>query len=1537
MLDRIIRFSIQNKLIIGLFTFALIIWGGYSLTRLPIDALPDITNNQVQIITQSPALSAPDVERLISFPIEQTMATLPDLQEIRSISRFGLSVVTIVFDDNIDVYFARQQVFERLQQSRAQIPSNAGEPELAPVTTGLGEIYQYVIRAKPGYEKQYPAVELRSIQDWLVRRQLLGTKGVADVSSFGGFLKQYEVAVDPQRLRAANVTMDELFTALERNNQNAGGAYIDRRPNAYFIRSEGLISTLSDIGKTVIRRTDEGVPVRVSDVAQVQMGHAVRYGAMTRNGDGEVVGGIVMMLKGANSSEVIGNVKQRTEQIRKSLPEGVEIDAFLDRTGLVNRAIGTVERNLIEGALIVVFVLVLMLGNWRAGLVVASVIPLAMLFAVSLMNLFGVSGNLMSLGAIDFGLIVDGAVIIVEATLHHLQRVNRTAEAERMSERANEPVSELPDTELLTQESRKEQFTENKEAPSTLSLFRSASAVRFTLSQLDMDEEVYQAASRIRSSAAFGELIILIVYLPILALVGTEGKMFRPMAQTVVFAIIGAFILSLTYVPMLSALLLSKKIIHNPKPTISDRIMTFFHRHYDPAIRWTLRRKGLVVGSSVGLFVVSLLIFGQLGGEFIPELDEGDFAVETRVMTGSSLAQSIDASLQGGKLLINEFPEVKEVVGKIGASEIPTDPMPIEATDMMVILKDQDEWTSASTRQELAEKMQARLSRIPGVSFGFQQPIQMRFNELMTGVKQDVAVKLYGEDLQVLGDYTVRIGRVVSTVPGAKDLYVEQVSGLPQIVVKFDRDALARFGLSIDEANRYLQAAFAGASAGLVYEGERRYDLVVRLQEQSRQRLEDVQNLLLTTAGGQAVPLGQVASVSFQNSINQVQRENAQRRITVAFNVRGRDVESVVQEVQQKLEKQVKLPAGYYVTYGGQFQNLQEAKQRLSIAVPVALGLIFLLLFFTFGSVRQSLLIFSAIPLAAIGGIIALWLRDMPFSISAGVGFIALFGVSVLNGIVLIGEFNHLKIETDLSLNDRILQGTATRLRPVLMTALVASLGFLPMALARTAGAEVQRPLATVVIGGLVSATLLTLLVLPGLYWWEQSTAKNPSKTKTTFPANAGKLAIGLLLLLATSTQAQVLPPTTSTQNRSETGTVVPLTLDAALSQAQTGNSSSRVSSLNIAIQQAGRRTARDIGRLDVSWVGGQYNSIRWDNNFTISQSIPNGRLIRNQERLADATIRGSELQARLVQVDLRSRVKSTYLTLAYLSERQQLLTSQDSLLVAFRRATEVRQRTGEGTGLEVATADNLLGELRNQLALTTADRTIALSNLQTLLNTTSSLNLPKGPLPRRPLPTFSDSVLVQNPTLALLQQQISIAEGQIAVEQAKLRPDYVVGYFNQSLIGTQTIGGPGSGLSGGVPQDRYFGGGKRFQGVQAGIAIPVFQRAQRARIESARLGQQLAEASLAYNQRNLQGELAAAVQEIRKQQTSLAYYEQTGLPVAKRLVDGAEKAFRAGEVGYLEYAQALTRSYQARTTYLDTINQYNQAVVALEQLIGLP
>ena len=1028
MLDTIIHYSIKNKLVIGLLTVGLIVWGGFSLTRLRIDAVPDITNNQAQIITTAPSQSALDIERLVTFPIEQTMATIPNIVEMRSFSRFGLSVVTIVFSDNTDIYWARQQVNERLSIAAGQIPTGIGMPELAPVTTGLGEIYQYILRPEKGFEDKYNAMELRTIQDGIVRRQLLGTPGVADVASFGGLLKQYEISINPDKLRSYNLGIDDVFTALQDNNQNTGGAYIDKKPNAYFIRSVGLIGSIEDIGKIVVANTADGIPILIRNIAEVQFGNAIRYGAMTYNNDGEVVGAIVLMLKGENSNAVVRAVKVKMEQIRKTLPEGVTLDAYLDRSDLVGRAIGTVEKNLVEGALIVILVLVLFLGNFRAGLIVASVIPLAMLFAVSLMYVFGVSGNLMSLGAIDFGLIVDGAVIIVEATMHHLG---------------------LRQTTLR-------------------------------LTQTEMDSEVYESASKIRSSAAFGEIIILIVYLPILALVGVEGKMFKPMAQTVSFAILGAFILSLTYVPMMSALFLSKNPVH--KRNISDQMMDFFHRRYKPLISVAIRHKIIVVASSVVLLAISSVLFLRMGGEFLPTLEEGDFAVETRVLTGSSLSYTTDAVTQAAGVILKEFPdEVREVVGKIGSSEIPTDPMPIEAADLMIILKPKDQWTKASGREELAEKMAEALETVPGVTFGFQQPIQMRFNELISGVRQDVAIKIFGEDLDVLTGLAQQVGKIAASTDGARDVYVEQVTGLPQIVINIDRDEIAKYGLSIKSVNEAINTAFAGQSAGLVFEGERRYNLTVRLASQNRQSIEDVRNLFVTAPSGEQVPLKQLADIEFKIGPNQVQREDAKRRIVVAFNVRGRDVASIVSEIQEKIDK-VDFPAGYFVTYGGQFENLKEAQARLSLAVPAALLLIFALLFFTFHSVKQAVLIFTAIPMAAIGGVFALLLRGMPFSISAGVGFIALFGVAVLNGIVLIAEFNRLRAQGLQDLNDIILKGTQTRLRPVLMTATVASLGFLPMALATSAGAEVQKPLATVVIGGLVSSTILTLIVLPCLY-----------------------------------------------------------------------------------------------------------------------------------------------------------------------------------------------------------------------------------------------------------------------------------------------------------------------------------------------------------------------------------------------------------------------------------------------------------------------
>lgn len=1034
MLTSIIQFTLRNKLIVALLILALIGWGTYSLFKLPIDAVPDITNNQVQIITTAPSQSALDIERQVTFVVEQTMATVPSIIEIRSFSRFGLSVVTVVFSDDTDVYWARQQVSERLSIASKQIPAEIGTPELAPVTTGLGEIYQYIVKTKPGYEHRYSLMELRTIQDWIVRRQLLGTKGIADVSSFGGLLKQYELAINPEKLNSLGITLQDVFHALEQNNENTGGAYIEKNNQAYFIRSEGIFTSVSDIENVIVSTTKSNTPVLVKDVAHVKLGNALRYGAMTQNGEGETVGAVVMMLKGANSSEVIANVKTKISEIQKTLPEGVLIEPFLDRTKLVNNAISTVSKNLAEGALIVILVLVLMLGNLRAGFVVASVIPLSMLFAVSMMNLFGVSGNLMSLGAIDFGLIVDGAVIIVEATLHYM----------------------------------------------------ALSGISGVLSQRQMDEQVGSSAKKMLSAAAFGQLIILIVYLPILSLVGIEGKMFKPMAQTVIFAIAGAFLLSLTYVPLASSLFLSKKTTHDK--IFSDRLIDKIKQLYTPSLRLALHWKKSIVLSSLIALVLSIFIFFSLGGEFLPELDEGDFAVDTRLLTGSSLTSTVEATIKGEAVLLKNFPEVEKVIAKIGSAEIPTDPMPIEAADMMVVMKDKSAWVSAKTKDEMIEKMQAVLNeQVPGVWFGFQHPIQMRFNELMTGARQDVVIKIYGEDLAFLTQYAGTVGSLVSKIEGTESLFIENMTGLPQIIIRIKRDKLAHYKLSMKEVNGVINTAFAGKATGQLFEGEKRFDVVIRIDEAHRKSVDDVQNIIVANADGLQIPLHELADIVVETGPNQIQRDDAKRRIVVGFNTRGRDVESIIEELKNSIDQELDMVPGYYVTYGGSFKNLEEAKARLAIAVPVALLLIFILLYFTFNSIKLSLLIYSAIPLSAIGGILALWIRGMPFSISAGVGFIALFGVAVLNGIVLIAEFNRLKKESSLTLTELIMKGTLTRLRPVLMTALVASLGFLPMALSNGSGAEVQKPLATVVIGGLVSATLLTLILLPVLYYLVES------------------------------------------------------------------------------------------------------------------------------------------------------------------------------------------------------------------------------------------------------------------------------------------------------------------------------------------------------------------------------------------------------------------------------------------------------------------
>ncbi|PWJ55564.1 cobalt-zinc-cadmium resistance protein CzcA [Dyadobacter jejuensis] len=1463
MLNKILYFSIHNKLIIGIFTLCLIVWGSYSLTQLPIDAVPDITNNQVQIITSSPSLAAPEVERSITFPIETTMTTIPGMEEIRSISRFGLSVVTIVFNDNIDIYWARQQVSERLSQAKEQIPVGSGTPELAPLTTGLGEIYQYVLHTEEGYAHQYDATELRSIQDWIVRRQLLGTEGVADVSSFGGLLKQYEVAIDPLKLRAAGLTIGEIFRALENNNQNTGGAYIDKKPQAYFIRSEGLIGNLADIKKIQVGETPEGLPILVRDIAEVGLGSAVRYGAVTRNMDGEVVGGLVLMLKDANAAKVIGHVKERIEQIRKSLPEGVVIEPFLDRTKLVNNAIGTVSTNLIEGALIVIFVLILLLGNLRAGLVVASVIPLSMLFAVSMMNLFGVSGNLMSLGAIDFGLIVDGAVIIVEATLHHIVGKKYT----------------------------------------------------HRLTQVEMDREVFQSASKIRNSAAFGEIIILIVYLPILALVGIEGKMFRPMAQTVSFAILGAFILSLTYVPMVSALFLSKKSDH--KPNVSDKIISYFQRIYRPALNFVLSHTLGVITCTFGLFLLSLVAFSRMGGEFIPQLDEGDFAIEMRVLTGSSLTQTIDASLKASQALLENFPdEVVEVVGKIGSSEIPTDPMPIEAGDVMVILKDKSEWTKAINREALAEAMEEVLeANVPGVSFGFQQPIQMRFNELMTGVKQDVAVKIYGEDLDILAQQADKVGKLVSSVEGATDLYVESVSGLPQIVVAFDRDRLSQFGISIADANRTLNAAFAGSSAGLVYEGERRYDLVVRLQPFSRQSIDNVGQLFITNPKGQQVPLNQLAQVSMKTGVNQIQRDDAKRRITVAFNVRGRDVESIVNELQSKIDSQIDMPAGYFATYGGQFQNLREANARLSVAVPLALILIFILLYFTFHSIRHSMLILSAIPLSAIGGIGALVLRGMPFSISAGIGFIALFGVAVLNGIVLIAEFNHLRKAGMTDLKEIIRQGTQTRLRPVLMTALVASLGFLPMALSASAGAEVQRPLATVVIGGLLSATLLTLLVLPVLYLLLEK--------KHSLPKGPKPSIIGLLIALGLLTG-----PSVVAQGQPETPTL-PISLQEALQRAELQNLQMISDQHQIDYRQALTGTALELEKTNLTWVGGQYNGLRFDNQFGITQALPLPPTTRKKKALLQQQLATAEAQILTTRASLIREVKQNYHGQLLLENQKKLLEQERKRTEKFVSAAALRLKTGEGNKLGYTMA---LSELSTLKARTIHNQNLHRQlqiGLQELLNANTPLLAQSDTMVKLPSPyVLKDSALLsENPNLLWMEHQMRVSQLKTALEKTTLLPDITLGYHNQSLIGIHNRNG----------QEVYYGSGHRFQYAQIGLAIPIFNGATKARIEANRIQERLVENKKLSTEVQLKTDLQKSIQALQSASLRLIEFEENQLVMAQELQQNATMAYAVGEASYMEYMQALNRAWAIRSGYLQEVYAYNLAVLDIEYLLYKP
>ena len=1444
MLTKIIQFSIKNKLIIGLFIIGLIGYGVYEVKKLPIDAVPDITNNQVQIITISPALGANDVERLITFPIEQENSNIPGLKELRSISRFGLSVVTLVFNDNVDVYWARQQIAERLIHVQNLIPQGVGTPSLAPVTTGLGEIYQYTVRAKKGYENKYNSMDLRTIQDWIIRKQLLGVQGVAEVSSFGGLLKQYEVAVEPSKLMAYNITINDVFSALEKNNQNVGGSYIEKGPTALYIKTEGLVEDFDDIKNIVVKKLSNGTPLLIRDVADVKLGNATRYGAMTFNGTTQVSGAVVMMLKGANSNEVIKNIKERIAQIQKTLPEGVIIDPFIDRTKMVNNAISTVSKNLAEGALIVVFVLVLFLGNFRAGFLVASIIPLSMLFAIILMNLFGVSGNLMSLGALDFGLIVDGAVIIVEAVMHQLSK-------------------------------RKEFAQLNK------------------LSQIEMDSEVKKSATKMMNSAVFGQIIILMVYLPIFSLQGIEGKMFKPMAQTVAFALAGAFILSLTYIPMMSSLVLSKKLKH--KVTFSDKMMYRLEKVYQRNLIKTLNHKKKVLASVVVLFAFAIFLLTRLGGEFIPSLPEGDFAVDTRVLSGSNLNTSIEAASKASKILLEKFPEVKKVVTRTGISEVPTDPMPVEASDMMIILKDRKNWTSAKTYEELESKMSKSLEDIPGVSFGFQYPVAMRFNELISGSRQDVVCKIYGENLDTLAAYAEHLGNICKTVEGSTGLYVEAVTGMPQIIIKYNRTAIAQYGLNISDVNNVINAAFAGKSSGLVYEGEKRFDLVVRLSGKQRKEVDDVNNLLITTPKGTQIPLQHLAEVKIEDGYSQIQRENFQRRIMVGFNVRGRDVQSIVNELQEKVEHQIKLSPGYFIAYGGAFENLNAAKQRLFIAVPVSLLLIFLLLYFAFNSIKQSLLIYTAIPLSAIGGIMALSIRDIPFSISAGVGFIALFGVAVLNGIVLIAEFNALKKEGLNDIKHIVITGTKTRLRPVLMTALVASLGFLPMAISHGEGAEVQRPLATVVIGGLLVATLLTLFVLPILYIMFNRKIFIPKKTISA-------TSVIVVMLMASLFQANAQKP---------------ILLKNATDTALKNNLLVKNERLRSDYQKLLIQTNKNIAHTNFTTEFGQINSAYVDIKFGVAQTINFPKVYASQKALLTAEWKNSLLNVSIKESSLKKQVAQVFYNLLYLQEKKKLLESTDTVFAEFLRKSTLRFNTGESNLLEKTTAENQRGQIALQLTEIKQDIEILQKQFQLLLNTETVLMPDENDKELKIFSITDSSLLTTHPAIQLYKQEQETATALTQVEKNKLLPELTLGY--------NIMGMKGSGSD-----NKTYNSVPRFHSVQIGLGISIFNNSQKAKINAAKLNEEIVQHEYELNLKTFENNFKIALTQYQKFSTAVQYYKTVALKNAETITLTANKQFVNGDINYLEWVILMNQVVTIHNNYIDALFNKNNAAAEL-------
>jgi cobalt-zinc-cadmium resistance protein CzcA len=1441
MLSKIIHFSIKNKLIVGLFTLALVVFGIFSLTKISIGAVPDITNNQVQVITTSRNLSTEDMEQFITYPVELEMANLPGVLEIRSISKFGLSVVTIVFEEDMGMYLPRQLIAEKIQSAAEKIPEGFGTPEMGPITTGLGEIYQYILDVEDEHKDKYTLTDLRTIQDWIIKRQLSGIPGVVEVNTWGGNLKQYEVAINTNKLNAMGISAGEIFTALEKNNSISGGGYIERSNQAYFIRGEGLVTSLEDI-ENISVKNENGFPIYIKDVAKVQFGSAMRFGAITGNGEGEKVLGQIMMIKGGHSDKVISAVQERVEEISKSLPEGVYINPFLDRSELIKKTTHTIAENLILGILIVIFVVVLLLGNLRSGLVVASVIPLSLLFTLSMMYLFKLDANLMSLGAIDFGIIVDGAVIIVEFVAFQINKNVLRLKALSPSER-----------------------------------------------RLAQDNIAEKGTSKMMNAAIFGQLIILIVFIPILSLSGVEGKMFRPMALTFSFAMLGTMLLCFTYVPVAAAMFLKPTEV-SPR-NISVRIMNFLNRLYDPIIRWALGAKRLVIGIAVIMLIATAFLFSTMGSEFIPTLDEGDFVIQPVLKTGTSLSNTIAITTQIEQILIDNFPEVEQVVTRIGAAEVPTDPMSMEETDVIISLKPIKEWVSAKTKNELADKFEEALAVIPGMEVEFSQPIEMRFNELITGVRADIAIKIFGEDLDILDKKAHEIKNLIEGVDGADDIIVEKVAGLPEMNVKFDRAKIARYGLNIEDLNQTIAMGFAGRSAGSVFEGEKRFDLVMRLEENLRSDISNLENLYVDTPSGDKIPLRELAEIQYSKGAAQISRDDTKRRIVVGVNVRNRDLQSVVDDVQKLIDENIKLPVGYTIDYGGQFENLQSAKQRLFIAVPIALLLIFVMLYFGLRSVKEALMIYSAIPLSAVGGVLLLWIRDMPLSISAGVGFIALFGVSVLNGIILIEHFKELKKEGMKDTNKMIIQGSKDRLRAVLLTASSTALGFLPMAISTGAGAEVQRPLSTVVIGGMASAFILTLVVLPVLYSiYESREKKRESKT-------AGKIIplTMIFLLFGFSGMAQETPKT----------------LEQLQQIALENNLGLKASALQKDEAEALIGSAFSMDKTHIYY--------EYDENNIAPNNIPL-EVFGVEQDILFPTVYFAERKMNRMQYEMQSSqhqlqirktngmVATAYYQFQYESNRAEVYRKLDSLYQNFAHSAQRRFELGETNYLEKITARAKQRQLETDYRMSREDVEIAREQLETILQSKDSLKLERQPVEKLAL---SLENLSANPAMEYFQSRSDFFQAKRNLEKQHLLPDIS---FSYSLGSNPSLN-------------------ENLYKYQIGLKIPLFFGGNTSKIKASKIAVEISEQQAKDYSHQFKSKLAQLMGELSKYEEALQYYEEEGKTLAQEILKTADGSFKNGEIDFFQYIQSLENVYEIELQYLDNLNKYNQTVIAINYL----